>query len=159
MSLSIKSIGAASAMGFMMLVTGCASTYGGNEVGAGAVGEAASVREGTVVSVRPVKIEAGKGNKVVGTVIGAAIGGIAGSQIGGGSEEQAVGAIAGATIGGVIGNEVAKGTNTRDGYAYVIDFGGELLEITQGADMYIQPGTRVFVTFYSDRVRVAPAGY
>lgn len=160
MSFSIKSFGTASAMGLMLLVTGCASSYGGNEYGAGTVGQPATVREGYVVSVRPVKIKAGNNNQVIGTVVGAAIGGIAGSQVGGGREENAVGAIAGATIGGVVGNEVAKGSNTRDGYAYVIDFGdGEVLEITQGADIYVQPGTRVFVSFYPDRARIQPAGY
>lgn len=159
MTFSLKSFGAASAAGLMLLVTGCASNYGGNTVGAGSVGEAASVREGRVVSVRAVQIEAGQNNKVIGTVIGAAIGGIAGSQVGGGKEENAVGAIVGATAGGVIGNEVAKGVNTRPGYAYVVDFGNELVEITQGADVYIEPGSRVFVTFYTDRTRIAPAGY
>lgn len=152
-----KSIGLASIAG-LLLVTGCAGTYGAGEIQSGSVGEAASVREGRVVSVRPVKIQAGKNNQIIGAVVGAAIGGIAGSQVGGGDDENAIGAVVGATAGGVLGNEIAKGANTRDGYAYVIDFGdGQLKEITQGADLYIEAGTEVFVTFYTDRVRVAPA--
>lgn len=157
---SYKSFAAASAAGLMLLVTGCASSYGAGEITQAGVGESATVRQGYVSSVRPVRIAAGNTNKVIGTVVGAAIGGIAGSQVGGGKEENAVGAIVGATAGGVIGNEVAKGANTRAGYAYVIDFGdGKLVEITQGADVYIEPGTRVNVAYYSDRVRISPAQY
>ncbi len=157
---SFKTLGAAGAAGLTLVVTGCAGSYGANEMQVGSVGEAATVREGMVVAVRPVQIEAGNNNRVIGTVLGAALGGLAGSQVGGGDAENAAGAVIGATAGGVLGNEVAKGTNRRPGYAYTIDFGdGQLKEITQGADVYIEPGRRVFVTFYTDRVRVAPAGY
>ena len=157
---SPKSLGVATAAGMMLVVTGCAGGYGAGDMPASTVGEAATVREGRVVSVRPVQIAASNQNKVIGTVVGAAIGGIAGSQVGGGKEENAAGAVIGATAGGVLGHEIAKGTNTRAGYAYVVDFNdGKLLEITQGADIYIEPGTRVFVTFYTDRTRIAPAEY
>ena len=83
-------------------------------------------------------------------------------DVGGGDDERAAGAVAGAVIGGVIGNEVSRGVNTRQGYAYIIDFGdGKIQEIVQGADVVIAPGTIVYVSFGTDRVRVWPksAGY
>ena len=81
----------------------------------------------------------------------------AGSQIGGGREENAAGAVAGAVAGGVIGNEISKGANTRQGYAYIIDFGnGDIKEIVQGADVVIAPGTPVYVSFGMDAIRVWP---
>lgn len=155
--ISRKSLGVVTATALMLAVTGCASSYGGGQVSSSTVGEVARVREGTVVSVMPIQIQANKGNKILGTAIGAAIGGIAGSQIGGGKEENAVGAIAGATVGGVLGNEVAKGTNTRPGYEYTIRLtNGDLISINQGADIAIGVGAPVLIKEYSDRVRVEP---
>lgn len=152
---SVKPFLAASALGLMFVVTGCASSYGGSDVASSTVGEVARVKEGTVVSVLPVRIEAGKGNSTLGTVVGAAIGGIAGSQLGGGKEENAIGAIVGATAGGAIGNQVAKGANTRPGYEYTIRLtSGELISVTQGADIAIPVGASVLIKHYSDRVRV-----
>ena len=63
--------------------------------------EARSISYGTIVSVRPVKIQADNPG-VIGTVGGGALGGIAGSTIGGGTGQAiatAVGAIGGAIIG------------------------------------------------------------
>ena len=40
-----------------------------------------------------------------------------------------------------------------------LSMAGEIKEIVQGADIFIQPGTRVNVTFGADKVSVAPAGY
>ena len=153
---SLKSLGLASAAGLMLAVTGCASSYGAGEVYSPGVGEAATVREGTIVSVRPVQIKPDQ--NYIGAATGAILGGLAGSQLGGGDTARTAGGVAGAVAGGVIGNEVSKAGNTRPGYAYVIDFGnGQLKEVVQGADVYIEPGRRVFVTFSTDRVRVTPA--
>ena len=142
-----------------LMVTGCAGTYGANEVRAGEVGATSTVYEGTVMSVREVTIR--PDNTYLGTGTGAVIGGVAGSQIGGGDEERAVGAVAGAVLGGIVGSQVDKAANTRPGYAYTIRMdSGEVKEIVQGADIYIQPGTPVFVAFGTERTRVTPqAGY
>lgn len=156
-SKSRQSLLAATAVTLMLGVTGCATSHGGGQVAASTVGEVARVKEGTVVSVLPVQIQAGKGGNLLGTAIGAAIGGIAGSQIGGGSEENAIGAIAGATAGGAIGNAVTKGAGTSPGYEYTIRLAsGELISVTQGADIAIGVGAPVLIKYYSDRVRVEP---
>ncbi len=150
-----RSIAAVSGLAVMALIGGCANTYGANEVSAGSVGQSATVYEGVVQSVRAVKIKPDQ--NYLGAATGAVIGGVAGSQVGGGSEERTVGAVAGAVAGGVIGNEVAKAGNTRDGYAYVIQLAdGKVVELTQGADIYMEPGTQVFVSYGTDRVRISP---
>lgn len=157
---SHKILGVTVLAGLMLAVSGCASSHGGGAVAASTVGEVARVKEGTVVSVLPVQIQAGKGGNLLGTAIGAAIGGIAGSQVGGGREENAVGAIAGATVGGAIGNAVTKGAGTSPGYEYTIRLStGELISVSQGADIAIGVGAPVLIKYYSDRVRVEPASY
>lgn len=154
-TVSPRAMALSAGLGLLISVAGCAGTYGAGETPASSVGQTATVREGFVVSVRAVKIQPDQ--NYLGAGVGAVLGGLAGSQLGGGKEENAAGAIAGAVAGGVIGNQVTKAGNTRDGYAYVIDFGGgKIQEITQGADVYIQPGTPVYVSFGTDRTRVWP---
>lgn len=152
---SSRSLALTAGLGLAVALGSCASNYGAGDTPASSVGQTATVREGFVVSVRAVKIQPDQ--NYLGAGVGAVLGGLAGSQIGGGREENAAGAIAGAVAGGVIGNQVSKAGNTRDGFAYVIDFGGgKIQEVTQGADVYIQPGTPVYVSFGTDRVRVWP---
>ena len=144
----------------LSVLAGCAGTYGASERTASGVGQTVTVREGMVISSEPVTIQPDR--NLLGAATGAVLGGIAGSNVGGGDDERAAGAVAGAVIGGVIGNEVSRGVNTRQGYAYIIDFGdGKIQEIVQGADVVIAPGTIVYVSFGTDRVRVWPksAGY
>lgn len=141
-----------------LALAGCASGYGANTVSSSGVGYASTVREGTVTAVREVRIR--PDNSFLGAATGAVLGGLAGSELGGGDKAQTAGAVGGAVLGGVAGNEAGKAMNTRQGFAYTIRFAsGEIKEIVQGADIYIQPGTRVYVTFGADKVTVAPAGY
>ena len=139
----------------LALVAGCASTYGANQVSSAGVGYASTVKEGTVTAVRPVTIK--PEGSILGAATGAILGGLAGSELGGGDKAQTAGAIGGAVLGGVAGNEIGKGVNTRQGFAYTVRFDtGDIKEIVQGGDIYIQPGSRVYVTFGADRVTVAP---
>lgn len=152
---STRKFALAAGLGTMLVLSGCAGSYGASERTASGVGQTATVREGVVISTEPVTIKPDQ--NYLGAGVGAVLGGLAGSQVGGGREENAAGAVAGAVLGGVIGNEVTKGANTRQGYAYVIDFGnGKVQEIVQGADVVIAPGTPVYVSFGTDRVRVWP---
>jgi outer membrane lipoprotein SlyB len=139
-----------------LAITGCAGSYGAGETTASGVGQTSTVYEGVVVQVRDVTIK--PDGSLLGTGTGAVLGGIAGSQVGGGDAANAAGAIAGAVIGGVVGNQADKRLNTRPGYAYTIrmDRDDSLKEIVQGADILIQPGTPVFVTFGPNKTTVAP---
>jgi outer membrane lipoprotein SlyB len=100
-----------------------------------------SVRMGVVESVRPVTIanpETG-----VGTMSGAALGGLAGAQAGRGNGQAAMG-ILGAVAGGILGQRVENQANNRPGLEITVRLdNGELRSITQLADEPFRPGERV----------------
>lgn len=142
----------------MLGVSACATPVGANDVSRGAVRQAATVRPAIVVSVREVTIR-GSDKRGIGTGAGAVIGGLLGSQVGGRGSTQAIGAVGGAVLGGVAGNAATRAATTQNGLAYVVEFeNGEQREIVQGADVYIQPGTEVNVTFREDGAIVSPRG-
>jgi outer membrane lipoprotein SlyB len=100
-----------------------------------------SVRFGVVESVREVKID--PYDTGVGAFTGAAIGGIAGSNVGGGSG-QAVGAIAGALLGGLLGQNIEKSANERPGVEITVLLdSGKYIAVVQGADEVFRSGDRV----------------
>ena len=142
----------------MITATACSSGLGANQVSRGSVGHASTVRQGTVTSVREVTINDNNGaGTQIATTAGAAIGGLLGSQVGGRRSTQAIGAIGGALAGGAAGNALGRAANTFDGLAYTVQFqNGEIREIIQGADVYIQPGTPVSIVFRPDGAIVAP---
>jgi outer membrane lipoprotein SlyB len=97
---------------------------------------------GVVESVRQVTIEAPKSG--VGTLAGGAIGGVAGSNIGGGNRGSAVGTILGAVAGGIAGNAIEQGATRKPGLEITVKLdSGELRAITQAADESFRPGERV----------------
>lgn len=140
---------------FTMALAGCANSYGPGTASPSSVGQASTVYTGYVQSVREVTIRSDR--SLIGTATGAVLGGLAGSELGGGDKAQTAGAIGGAVIGGIAGNEAGKAVGTRRGYAYTIRFdNGEVREIVQGADIYIQPGTPVNAIAGADGWRVVP---
>ena len=158
LSKSYRSLAIATGIGCLVALGGCANTYSATERTASGVGVTATIREGVVIGVQPVtKYVAASGQF---SCTSAILGGIAGSNVGGGDDERAAGAVAGAVLGGVIGNEVGEAANTRPGYAYTIDFGnGQIQEIVQGVEPAIAVGTPVYVSFGEDAVRVTPKPY
>ena len=135
--LTIASVLAASA-----LITGCASTSSGSIYSSSQAGREQTVRMGVVESVRQVSIEGSKSG--VGTLAGGAIGGVAGSNIGGGNRGSAVGTILGAVAGGVAGNMIEQGTTKKQGLEITVKLdNGELRAITQEADEAFRSGERV----------------
>jgi outer membrane lipoprotein SlyB len=102
-----------------------------------------SVRMGTVETVRDVTID--KGQSGVGTVAGAAVGGIAaGSNIGGGNG-SAVAGIVGAVAGGLLGQNMEASMTRKPGLEITVrlDNSGELRAIVQDADEAFRVGDRV----------------
>lgn len=73
--------------------------------------------EGVIVSKRVVTV---KGDNMVGTIAGAALGAIAGSAVGGGSRVPAMAAIGGGLLGGAAGNAIESKMTTQQGIEYVI---------------------------------------
>lgn len=136
-SMALAGVIAASAF-----VTGCANTSSGSVYSGGQARQEQTVRMGVVESVRQVTIEGSKSG--VGTIAGGAIGGVAGSNIGGGNRGSAVGTILGAVAGGLAGNAIEQGTTKKPGLEITVKLdNGELRAITQDADESFRPGERV----------------
>ena len=136
------------------MLVGCAQPgLGGGNYTRGQVRGEQTVRVGTVEAVRDVVIDAR--DTGTGTLAGAALGGVAGSTVGGGSRANAVGAIAGAVVGGLIGNAVEKNNNDRRGVEVTIRLeGGKLIAITQEKDEEFRVGDRVRVLSGQGTTRV-----
>ena len=102
-----------------------------------------SVRFGVVQDVRAVRLHAGESG--VGTVGGAALGGLAGSTVGGGNG-QVAGAIGGAILGGILGSNVERSANERPGVEVTVQLdNGQYISVVQEADEAFRPGDRVRV--------------
>ena len=100
-----------------------------------------SVRFGVVESVREVRIDPRETG--VGTAGGAVLGGLAGSNVGGGNG-QIAGAIGGAILGGILGQNIEKSANERRGLEVTVLLDtGKYIAIVQEADESFRAGDRV----------------
>ena len=136
----MKKVTVALALMMSIGLTGCANTdiFSGDVYEAGQAKEARSISYGTIVSVRPVKIQADNPG-VIGSVGGGALGGIAGSSIGGGTGQ----AIATA-VGAIIGSKVEEKMSQVNGAELVIRKDNrEEIVVVQKADPSFQAGRRV----------------
>lgn len=139
-------------------LTGCASDIGANSYERASVGQVARVEEGYVVSSRAVMVDGQK--SWIGPVVGAVLGGAAGSTIGEGDAARTAGVVGGAAAGGYIGSKVEQSATRRPGYAYTVKLTktGELVTIVQGGYVAIGNGTPVYVE-YGERPRVIPRSH
>ena len=129
-------------------LTACAPRMASDAYYGGQTMRAQSVEMGVIESWRPVRIQGGDSG--VGTVGGAALGGLAGSTIGHGGGSVA-GAIGGAIIGGVLGTAVERDANRREGVEVTVRMdSGRMISLVQGSRRAAQGG---------DRVRVLSDGY
>ena len=141
-----------------LAVTGCQNTYGANTVSSSTVGYAMTVKPGVVTNVRAVTIKPDR--SIIGTATGAVLGGIAGSELGGGDKANTAGAIGGAVLGGIAGNMLGTAAGTKQGMAVTVEFNdGNVKAFIQPADTNIQPGQRVNVEFREDGAYVVPVQY
>ena len=136
-----------------LLLGACAYPAGSRDYRGYQVMGEQSVRFGVVESVRPVNINPGPTG--VGTAGGAMLGGIAGSNVGGGSG-QIAGAIGGAILGGIIGSNIEKSANERPGVEVTVLLdSGQYVAIVQEADEQFRAGDRVRVLGGRGATRVA----
>jgi len=135
------------------LLSGCPASMSGSAYSREQARQTQEVQLGIVQSVRNVQIEGTKSG--VGAVGGAALGGLAGHQIGGGTG-QIAGAIGGAVLGGVAGAAVEEGVTRRPGLEITVRLdNGRMVAVTQEADEPFNPGERVRVlTGYDGTSRV-----
>lgn len=140
-----------------LALTGCAGTnypsqYSSSVYNTG-VQQVQTVKFGRVDSVRPVLIQ-NQNNQII-TLGGAALGGLAGSQLGRGNGNVA-GAIAGAIAGGVITDKL-QDQNKQQGLEITVRLDdGQYISITQAADVQLYQGQAVKVLYSGSTARVMP---
>ncbi|MGL4625506.1 MAG: glycine zipper 2TM domain-containing protein, partial [Plesiomonas shigelloides] len=96
-------------------LAGCAntSTLSGDVYSSSQARTAQSVQFGTIVSVRPVRIQA-ESSGIVGGLGGAVVGGLLGSTIGGGTGQD-IATAGGAIAGAAVGKRIEDSMNQVDG--------------------------------------------
>lgn len=128
-----------------MMITGCVPSQSGNVYSREDVGRAQHVRMGTIIALRPVKIEGTK--SPVGSTAGAVAGGIAGSSVGGGRGSY-VAAVLGAVAGGLVGAAAEEGLTRAEGVEITVrDDNGQTYAYVQGL-------TEGEIFRVNDRVRI-----
>lgn len=143
------------AVALILPLAACTSDISSSHYSTSSVGTVVQTMGGTVVSVRPITVSSEDNN--AGTLIGGAMGGVAGSQIGGGDTAHILGAVGGAVIGGIAGNAAQRGLSSQSGYEYVIRLdNGNMVTVTQGTDILLNPGQRCYVSL-GHPARVVPA--
>jgi len=152
-SLTLGSGAALVTLAAMLSLAGCAPSRSADVYHRGEALRAQTVEFGTIESLRPVMIEGGQTG--VGIVGGAALGGIAGSTIGGGTGQVAA-AVAGAILGGMAGSAIEKDVTKANGVEVTVrlDSGRIVAIIQEGSGGEFRPGDRVRVTSdgYTTRV-------
>ena len=135
-------------------LAGCAPTRSGDVYRRGETLRAQSVEMGVVDGIRWVRIEGGQSG--VGTIGGAALGGIAGSTIGGGSRANAAGAVAGAIVGGVLGTAIERDAARTQGMEVTVKLdSGRTIAVVQDGGELLRPGDRVRVLSDGSTTRVS----
>ena len=117
------------------------STYSGADIG-----RTAQVSYGVIVAMRAVTVQNNNGPGV-GTLAGAAAGGIAGSFIGGGARSNLLGAIGGAVIGGVAGSAIESGVSQGQAVEFIIrEDNGQTVSVVQTNEENLRAGDRIIMT-------------
>ena len=126
----------------LLVLGGCAQGLGSGAYSRTEARRAMTVQFGTIESVRGVQLEGTK--TPIGSVAGAAVGGITGSTIGGG-RGQAVATVIGAVAGGLAGSAVEEGATRTPGVEVTVRLdNGQFLAVVQADEGEgFRPGERV----------------
>ncbi|HEY0332441.1 MAG TPA: hypothetical protein VGC74_01825 [Stenotrophomonas sp.] len=137
------SVGMAGLVLVALAAGGCATHTTPSTFNRSEVGRAQSVEWGTVENIRAVQIQ--NDSRGVATVTGAALGGIAGSTLGGGSRANAAGAIAGAVAGGAAGNALSRSARNGVEITVRLESGRSIAVAQDGNPTDYRVGDRVQV--------------
>jgi outer membrane lipoprotein SlyB len=123
-------------------VSGCGPSYSPDTYASNAAQQANKVEQGVVVGVRNVAVSAAG---TVGTLAGAAAGGIAGSEAGVGPV-SAFSALGGSLVGGIAGSTVEHVTADTTAFEYIVRKpNGDLVSVTQRDKTPLVLGQKVLV--------------
>ena len=137
-----------------VLLSGCASNINSDHYATSSTGSVGQVMPCTVVNVRQVAVSSSDSS--AGSVIGAIGGGVAGSTIGHG-RSSVLGALGGAALGALAGDFAQGEMSKQTGVEYIVKLdNGSMRTITQGTDVYMQPGQRCYL-LYGNQSRIIPA--
>ncbi len=133
------------------------STLSGDTYSASEAKQVQSVSYGTLVSVRPVKIQGGDANNVIGAIGGAVLGGFLGNTIGGGTG-RSLATAGGAIAGGLAGQGVQGAINKADGVELEIrkDDGNTIMVVQKQAASRYSVGQRVALASNGSQITVSP---
>lgn len=130
----------------------CSPSYSPDTYASNAAQQANKVEQGLIVGVRPVAISAAG---TVGSVTGAAAGGIAGSQVASGPV-SAFTALGGSLLGGIGGSAVEHATADTIGFEYIVrKSNGDLISVTQKDKTPLEKGQKVLV-IAGTQARIVP---
>ena len=136
-----------------LLLGACASSNSGSVYSRDDARKTQTVRTGVVESVRQVKLEGTK--SPIGTVAGAAVGGIAGSSIGQG-KGSSIGAVIGAVVGGLAGSAAEEVMTRKDALEITVKLdGGGLTAVVQESDELFKAGDKVRLIESGGNTRVS----
>ncbi len=141
-----------------LLVSACAPKLGGSDYNVRGVGEISQTLRGTVISARPVIINASDNSQFgAGAGIGGLSGALLGSQIGGGKGRVLTGTL-GALGGAAAGHLIQQKATEQEGMEYQVQLDrGDVITISQGAEPRISSGQRVLVIQSNkERSRIVP---
>jgi len=142
------------ALAAALALTACASV-GPQDYGRSEARVVQTVTYGTVESVRAVRLT--EDQPIVGTLAGAALGGLLGNSIGHGGGRAAA-TVIGAVGGGIAGNALERHATAQDGQEIVIRLdNGTTIAVVQGAAQGFETGQRVRVLAGPKGSRVEPA--
>jgi outer membrane lipoprotein SlyB len=133
-------------------LAGCGPSYSPDTYAANAVQQANPVQQGIIVGVRNVGVSAAG---TVGTVTGAAAGGIAGSQAAP-APLSAFTALGGSLVGGIAGSAAEHAAADTTAFEYIVrKANGELVSVTQKDKTPLALGQKVLV-IAGNQARVVP---
>jgi outer membrane lipoprotein SlyB len=151
----------------MLTLAGCAtlpSALGGGQqssadrYNAGQVQQVQAVQLGTVLNVRAITIHQTPGTTEGDSLIGAAVGGLLGHQVGQGNGKLV--ATAALAVGGAVaGNKLGDAAGTQAGLSVTVRLdSGQIVNVTQAADVRLQAGQRIqlIVGGWNQPARLAP---
>ena len=114
---------------------------------------------GSIIKTEPVTLEASGQSNLIGSLAGAAIGGLLGSKVGGGTGSE-IAAIGGGLLGGYAGSEVAAEAGKSNGVNLTIklDETGKIVSVVQAVDpkVIFEVGQEVQINMDGSTARVVP---
>ncbi len=141
-----------------MTLAGCVNdSLSGDTYRASEAKQVQSISYGTVVHVRPIKIQGDDDNNVIGAIGGAVLGGFVGNTIGGGSGRKLATA-GGALAGALAGQGVQSAANRASGVELEIrkDDGNSIVVVQKQSASKFAVGQRVAMASNGRQITVSP---